>query len=150
MGAHDSVLRFVWSSHENLSTYSYPTTGLSLFHPSIPPYNSLGASARFGMLSHIDLYRPYMRCCRSSTPVFRPILLAEFIQKRRVDNTCSCNSRLSTSMAAMRLFLNRFLVGVVSASASTSRVGPFTRRGCSHAFRLLPRLSRLRLSPPEY
>jgi len=25
MGAHDSVLRFIWGSHQNLSTYSYPT-----------------------------------------------------------------------------------------------------------------------------
>jgi len=25
MGAHDSVLRFVWDSHQDLSTYLYPT-----------------------------------------------------------------------------------------------------------------------------
>jgi len=25
MGAHDSVLSFVWDSHQDLSTYSYPT-----------------------------------------------------------------------------------------------------------------------------
>ncbi len=25
MGAHNSVLRFIWGSHQNLSTYSYPT-----------------------------------------------------------------------------------------------------------------------------
>ncbi len=43
--------------------------------------------------------------------------------------TYSCNSRLLTSIAAMRLFLDRFLIGVVSALASTFRVGPFTRRG---------------------
>ncbi len=41
----------------------------------------------------------------------------------------SCDSRLLISMAAIRLFLDRFLIGAVLALASTSIVGPFTRRG---------------------
>jgi len=40
------------------------------------------------------LFTPYIRRCRSSTLVFRPILLAELIQKRRVNNRLLLRLRL--------------------------------------------------------
>jgi hypothetical protein len=77
-----------------------------------------------------------IRRCRSSTPLFRPMpYWLNSFENAALMIASSCDFGSSISMAAIRLFIDRFLVGVKGlALPSASSVGPLAlalaRRGC--------------------